>query len=277
MQYLTPIIKHLTAFTLLISVSLTTHAQSKSPTQSLLELQHKELTTAITNLRFQLADMQLKIKQTLREAQAFRQFLKQNNPSEDIAKWQAELETLNNQYAELAEVRRHKLAKQKAADQARRVAIAKNTARTKDQKNKKPPVDLSHPRWNVNYKVSLIYTGENDTIIHRTFDPLYPERIHTFIEKVPTVDRQNIHLEGTFQNTSTKPWRYTFEARLATRRSQIISSEHYQTPMLQPNDLHKFKIKMTVEDISKIKIYQIGNISADGPKKQVAKPQPQKQ
>lgn len=239
---------------------LSVHAQSNAKT-----LKQKELANTLMQLRVQLAEMNLKIKQIQRETQSFKLYLKEANPQADIKKWEAELETIRARRAELAKERRAKMVRRAAMDKAKRAAAVAKAARNEDSTDEADESDdPSNPRYRVDYKVSLIYTGESDTIVYRTFDPLRPELAHTIIEKHPNVDRKNVHIEGSFQNTSTKPYRYTFEIRLA-KQNRIIGSARYQTPMLKPNILHQFKVKVPVENVKQITAYQIGNVTADAP------------
>lgn len=87
----------------------------------------------------------------------------------------------------------------------------------------------------------------------------------------PTIDRNSVVIRGTFENTSRMPYRYTFEFRLAGKQppsnfktsAPILGSTRYQTPILQPGELHRWELIMRVTDVYDIASGDIGNVRAD--------------
>ena len=113
------------------------------------------------------------------------------------------------------------------------------------------------PAWRYTWQLDLINIGteQKTTIITKPDGTIY------ISEKERQVyDPEKVLLYGTFQNTSDKPYRYTFVAGVTAgnwpkvpfnklKKNQLIGFELIQTPMLQPGELHNWKAYVAVGSI----------------------------
>src|SRR5690606_16366562 len=95
-----------------------------------------------------------------------------------------------------------------------------------------------------------------------------------FTGEKTTVDRRNVLLRGTFENRSTQPYRYTFDVGVVEDstgndffrvRDGLTARTRYQTPVLQPGELHRWEVKLSVNDSLDIRTAGIGNVRGDAP------------
>lgn len=113
------------------------------------------------------------------------------------------------------------------------------------------------PAWRYTWQMSLIQVGtETKTkVITRADGSVYIED-----ETDIVYDKNNIVLYGTFQNTSDKPYRYTFLAAVAPggflqvpfnklAKNQLSGFELVQTPMLAPGELCSWEVTVSVGNI----------------------------
>jgi hypothetical protein len=229
----------------------------------------QQLRDDLAAMRLQLAQARLELQSARRELDDIRQFLAAKDAPGDLERW-------SNQRQALEEERKQLTLERKKLDAARQ--SLRDITRGQVAKNDKYPAApapaaaaTDDPKWDVDYKVALIPLNGGDAVF---VNPIGGDLL---LEGVPQVDHRHIKLRGTFQNRSTAPWRYTFEARLADQRGVIIGRWRYQTPVLTANELHAFEATIPVTEVSFIRTYQIGNIEADrpGPKDAVpAAPRP---
>lgn len=247
----------------------------------------------IAALRRDLAIALLKLQQTMRELEELRAFMAAENAEQDIERWKAERAAMADQRAKLA-AERLKLeetkrlvqatARQALDDVRRELEGTKAAPEAKAGAGSEPsvarpdtpmagfdnlPVE-DRPRWDADYRVGLMYTGGVDSTVY-----VSPRSGKVIVDEYPDIDRKNILIEGTFENKSKQPWRYTFEFRVSGRRQvraillsdkhNIIGSARYQTPVLEPGELHRFTLKVPVTNVAYIEVYELGNMTADRP------------
>ena len=113
------------------------------------------------------------------------------------------------------------------------------------------------PAWRYTWQMSLIHLGtETETRVITNADG------SVYIEEDTDIvyDKNNVILYGTFQNTSDKPYRYTFLAAVAPsswiktpfmklKKTQLSGYELVQTPVLQPGELHNWQVTVSVDSI----------------------------
>lgn len=113
------------------------------------------------------------------------------------------------------------------------------------------------PAWRYTWQLDLINIGteQKTTIVTK------PDGSVSISEKERQVyDPEKVLLYGTFQNTSDKPYRYTFVAGVTSgglfktpfnklNKDQLIGYELIQTPMLQPGELYKWQAFVAVNSI----------------------------
>ncbi len=134
----------------------------------------------------------------------------------------------------------------------------------------KPPAvvePIDDPRWTVQYSLGLIESGSTGGI--RILKPTVAGVV--VIRDYQNVERYHVAIRGNFKNESLTPYRYTFEIRIggkanvAGRPPRIIGSWRYQTPLLEPGEIHQFEVKVPVTHVANVQTYEIGNVTADNP------------
>lgn len=123
------------------------------------------------------------------------------------------------------------------------------------------------PRWYYTWQIGYINNGNRQTTFVKTND----DGTVVFVGDRTSIDRRQIIVRGTFENTSRAAYRYTFEIRTAESGPYLtglstgggITSTRYQTPVLQPGDLHRWEVKMSVNDALQVRTVGIGNVRAD--------------
>lgn len=124
------------------------------------------------------------------------------------------------------------------------------------------------PAWRYTWHLALIQVGtETKTkIITRTDGSIYIEEDTDIV-----YDPNNVVLYGTFQNTSDKPYRYTFLAAVAPsgflkvpftklKKKQLSGYELVQTPLLQPGELYSWEVSVSVS----VSVGSIHNLNRGG-------------
>ena len=220
----------------------------------------------VRELRLELARARLELGETRSEIERMRAFLEQADPEADTARWR-------RQRLELMERRRALVAERREIERRRRELLAEGPpepGRAVDREppglggergRGAPPVASGRPRWEMDYRIAAIpLDGQPPVFVEPVFGRL-------LVGAGEPIDRNDILVRGTLQNRSAEPWRYTFEVRLGDRSGDVIGRWRYQTPLLGPNELHEFEIKVLVADVGRIRSYQIGNITADQPEK----------
>jgi hypothetical protein len=113
------------------------------------------------------------------------------------------------------------------------------------------------PAWRYTWQMSLIQVGtETKTKVITNADGTVYISEDTDI----VYDTNNVILNGSFQNTSDKPYRYTFLAAVAPsgflkvpftklKKSQLSGYELVQTPVLQPGELVNWEVTVAVDNI----------------------------
>lgn len=113
------------------------------------------------------------------------------------------------------------------------------------------------PAWRYTWQLGLIQAGtETETKIITYADG------SVYIEEDTDIvyDPNQVILYGTFQNTSDMPYRYTFLAAVAPsgflktpftelKKNQLSGYELVQTPLLQPGELHNWRVTVSVGSI----------------------------
>ncbi|QNN24685.1 hypothetical protein HED60_21215 [Planctomycetales bacterium ZRK34] len=223
------------------------------------------LRAELTAVRQELAQTQLDLQKALSDLAEVRQYLQAEDTDKQIAEWRKQRAAYEAERKQLA-VERRKLDAARAAlrDQSQVVQ-----QRLRDEPPPPVTVDPNKPRWQVDYKIAVIQTGLVSESVY--IDPVEGE---VLLDRYPDIDRKHIMVRGTWQNRSAASWRYTFEIRIADKIGRIIGHWRYQTPVLDPNALHEFEVKVPVTDVAYIKHYQIGNIESDRPDAQQPQPQP---
>jgi multidrug efflux pump subunit AcrA (membrane-fusion protein) len=210
----------------------------------------EQLKKQIAAERVELAQARLELSKIIADLGDMRRFLN-TDPEGDILRWRQQRADLAAQRQALADERKSiessklnvvEAAKQRAAAAQQQAAEAARSA----------------PRWQFEYKIAVIPTGQLHELVY--IDPITGAAL---VQRYPDIDRKNIMLRGTIQNRSEQPWRYTFDVRVANQPGRIIGKWRYQTPVLGPNELHTFEVKIPVTDVAEIDRYQIGNIEAD--------------
>ena len=116
------------------------------------------------------------------------------------------------------------------------------------------------PAWRYTVQLAFIQTGtKQETIVITQSDGT------TYVEERsrPTYDPNLAELSGTFQNTSDKPYRYTFLAGVSVgdypkvpftklRKHQLLGFELIQTPVLQPGEVYNWQATVSVRNIRHI-------------------------
>lgn len=121
------------------------------------------------------------------------------------------------------------------------------------------------PRWSIQYSLGLIDRNGNIRLVERMDDGTVS------IRDARDVDRTHVMVRGNIRNESKLTYRYTFDARIAGRplvtarneKPPVIGEWRYQTPILEPGELHEFEIKVPVSHVTHVHRYEIGNISAE--------------
>lgn len=129
------------------------------------------------------------------------------------------------------------------------------------------------PNASLQYALGLIDLGGGSVTIVQTSTDVFGHR-RVRVREHPNIDHDNVLIRGTLANESQLPYRYTFEIRIggktrvAAAKPPIIGSWRYQTPVLQPGEIHQFEVKVPVTEVGDVVSYEIGNIVADRPVQQ---------
>ncbi|MFK7789608.1 MAG: hypothetical protein AB8C95_08990 [Phycisphaeraceae bacterium] len=113
------------------------------------------------------------------------------------------------------------------------------------------------PAWRYTWQLDLINIGTetSTTIVTKPDGTVIIDE-----DQRQVYDPEKVLLYGTFQNTSDKPYRYTFVAGVTSggffktpfnqlKQNQLIGFELIQTPLLQPGELHNWKAFVAVDSI----------------------------
>ncbi|MBX2850630.1 MAG: hypothetical protein KTR15_02660 [Phycisphaeraceae bacterium] len=132
---------------------------------------------------------------------------------------------------------------------------ARHTLKAWSEREAQAMADL--PAWRYTWQLGLIQVGtETETkVITKPDGSVYIEEDTDIV-----YDPNQVHLYGTFQNTSDKPYRYTFLAAVAPSgflktpfnkltKNQLRGYELVQTPLLQPGELHNWRVTVSVGSI----------------------------
>jgi hypothetical protein len=246
-------------FLLVLLLTCSALAQSSS------EASTDALQKQITELRQQLAQTKLTLDKTVAELATIRKFLAQDDRDKQLAEWRKERRALEDERRRASAERRkleearqmlHRTTARQAVEQARQ---AEQQA-TEDAARRKP-------RWSVQYMIGLI-DKEDEQIYLRVVNGRVVR-----LRRFANIDTSNVMVRGTFVNTSTQAWRYTFVIRIAgdanfglpVEQPGLNGQWRYQTPVLGPGDLHEFAVKVPVKNVYDIDTVRIGDITADLP------------
>ncbi|MBI1370083.1 MAG: hypothetical protein GC162_15695 [Planctomycetes bacterium] len=232
---------------MLIALPMTAHGEDETDALTAMR-------SELAAMRQELARTQLELQKAQHELEEVRAFLSEPDAPKQIAEWKQQRQQWEEERKQIA-VERKKLEAARAA--------MRDTTRVEQQKiiSAPPPavaVDPAAPRWDVDYKIAVIRNNLPNESIY-----IDPEIGEVLLERYPDIDHKHIMMRGTWQNRSSVAWRYTFEIRIADKLGRIIGHWRYQTPMLAPNELHAFEVKVPVTDVAYIERYQIGNIEPD--------------
>lgn len=113
------------------------------------------------------------------------------------------------------------------------------------------------PAWRYTWQLSLIQLGTETktTVVTNADGSVYFDTDTDIV-----YDQEQVVLYGTFQNTSDKPYRYTFLAAVAPsnflktpftrlKKNQLSGYELVQTPVLQPGELYNWEVQVFVDSI----------------------------
>lgn len=153
------------------------------------------------------------------------------------------------------------------AEEERRRKILEIREQREAEKRQERLKEAFAPAWYYTWQIGYINSGNRQTTFVKTND----DGTVVFVGDKTSVDRRQIILRGTFENLSRAAYRYTFEIRVAESGPYLtglpvssgISSTRYQTPVLQPGELHRWEVKMSVNDALQIRTVGIGNVRAD--------------
>ncbi|MDH3583105.1 MAG: hypothetical protein OER86_02705 [Phycisphaerae bacterium] len=219
-----------------------------------------QLARNLAGLRQELARTRLDLSKALSELEKIRRFIAAGEPTDQLEKWKRQRQAWARERAALATERRKLEDARQALRDAGRIGTATDLA---------PPLPpaVEEPRWELDYKIAVIPTGQNRETIY-----VDPDIGEVLLERFPQIDREHIMVRGTLQNRSAGPWRYTFELRIGDRANRVIGRWRYQTPLLSAGELHPFEVKVPVTDVGEIYKYQIGRIEPDRPGEAKAAP-----
>lgn len=245
----------------LFVLMLTTGASAQSSSDTAVA----ELQKQIAELRQQLAQTKLALDKTVSELAAIREFLAQDGRDKQLAEWRTERRAL-------ADERRRASAERRKLEEARQMLHRTTTRQAVEQvrQAEQPTAEDAarrKPRWSVQYMIGLI-DKEDEQIYLRVVNGRVVR-----LRRFANIDTANVMVRGTFVNTSTQAWRYTFVIRIAGDASFGLPIDQpglngqwrYQTPLLGPGDLHEFEVKVPVKNVYDIDTVRIGDVTADQP------------
>jgi len=143
---------------------------------------------------------------------------------------------------------------------------AEQVLRDWEQRQAQALADL--PAWRYTWQMDLIQVGtEQKTTILTASDGTIILDEDTDI----VYDPNNVVLYGTFQNTSDKPYRYTFLVGVSNnnwlktpfseiKKNRLIGYELVQTPVLAPGELFRWEAVLAVESIRNLNRAGIGMV-----------------
>jgi len=205
----------------------------------------------LMELRKELATARLELNQTLEELREIQQFLAAADPETQIEQWEAQRAELAAERAALATAQRQ---------MERQTRLLRDAARAGGGGVAPVRQDPNRPQWKIDYRLATIPLENNRGPLLVRGDPA--GEVFIDVNAGPRIDRENVIVRGTFQNTSAATHRYTFEIRIADSFGNVIGTWRYQTPILTADELHEFSVKVPVADVSLVRTYQIGNIRA---------------
>lgn len=237
-------------------------AQMHAQTQDQMQDQLSAYQTALDNAKRLIERLQAELDQTRAHAAALEAALQAHG---------IELEPQPTEAQEAAA----RLAAQRQAERQRRARALERLAEEKQREARQEKLARARkaqaPAWTYTWQLGYISLGTNTT----TFIKTGPDGTVFFTGDSTNVDRRQLKLRGTFENRSTKPWRYTFDIRVAEqgygglpasgRYRHISATTRYQTPVLGPGELHRWEVTLTVEDSLQVRTADIGNVRADPP------------
>lgn len=215
----------------------------------------------VETLRRQLANVTLELRAAQRQIQEIRDFLEERDLAATFDRWQATREALAEQRRSIRRERVRLEAARDALDRTTR-RIAEEQAQAQRQAEQRVR-EATAPDWTAQYQLGVIYKDGDELFVKVTDGSV-------LVDSDQDIDRRNVLVRGTFLNRSVAAWRYTFAIRAGGverfgRPRRIVGAWRYQTPLLQPGQLHEFEVKMPVEDVSRVRVLQIGNVHADRP------------
>jgi len=215
----------------------------------------------LQELRRQVADVTLQLRAAQRQLEAIRDFLEEEDLDETFERWEKLRAELASERREIRRERARLQAAREALERTRRLNVEQAEAEREEAEAEAR--DAAAPDWSAQYQMGVVYEGGQELFVKTTDGSV-------FVDADQDIDRRNILVRGTFLNKSARAWRYTFEVRAGGverfgRPRRIVGSWRYQTPLLDPGELHEFEVKMPVDDVSRVRILQIGNVLADRP------------
>lgn len=129
------------------------------------------------------------------------------------------------------------------------------------------------PGWRYTHSFALIPIGTEQQVTIRTDEY---GNITTTINEEIAYDPNQVYTSGTFRNTSSRPYRYTFVIALSSSLGQgnlfdpeekrfILGFEQIQTPLLQPGEVWQWETVLSVRSVYHIRKCDIGQVTADQP------------
>jgi len=129
------------------------------------------------------------------------------------------------------------------------------------------------PSWRYTHSFALIPIGTDQRVTVRTDEY---GNITTTIDEEIEYDPHQVYMSGTFRNTSSRAYRYTFVVALSSSLGQgnlfdpeekrhVLGFEQIQTPLLQPGEVWNWETVLSVRSVYQIRKCGIGQITADQP------------
>ncbi|MEM1353720.1 MAG: hypothetical protein AAGH88_02435 [Planctomycetota bacterium] len=129
------------------------------------------------------------------------------------------------------------------------------------------------PGWRYTHSFALIPIGTDQRVTIRTDDL---GNVTTTIDEEIEYDPRQVYMSGSFRNTSSRAYRYTFVVAVSSSLGQgdlfdpedkqnILGYEQIQTPVLEPGEVWNWETVLRVRSVYQIRKADIGQVSADQP------------
>ena len=122
----------------------------------------------------------------------------------------------------------------------------------------------AQPAWDIQYSVGFIQRDGKFGLLEIT------DQGPVIIDESALFNRRQIVVRGTFYNQTRASYQYSFEIAVHGAATpgdrKIIGSTQHRTPVLGPDLMHHFEIKVPLDaDIDEVTRVVITNVSADSP------------